>query len=335
MATPILQVDDLTVSFRTRKGPAEAVRGVSFDVNPGETLAIVGESGSGKSVSALAILGLLPGTATVTGSIRYKGDDLLTMKKEQRRKVRGGPIAMIFQDPMTAFNPVHTIGDQIAEAIRIHRPEVSKRDAMEEVEGLLRQVGVPEPARRVRQYPHEYSGGMRQRAMIAMAIANKPTLLIADEPTTALDVTIQAQVMEVLAEVQEATQSAMILITHDLGLVAGTADRILVMYGGMVFEQCETRDAFYEPRNPYTRGLLESIPRLSDVKGTKLTPIPGSPPSLLSMPKGCAFAPRCVFRTEICEERSAELEPVGLQHWTRCHHHDELPPLELRRTVGV
>jgi len=335
MPTPILSVSDLTVSFRTRKGTAEAVRGLSYDLMPGETLAIVGESGSGKSVSALALMGLLPTTATVDGTATFDGNDLFTMKKEQRRKIRGGPMAMIFQDPMTAFNPVHTIGDQLSEAIRIHQPDVSKGDALAEVEHLLRQVGVPEPGRRVHQYPHEFSGGMRQRAMIAMAIANKPVVLLADEPTTALDVTIQAQVMEVLAEAQEATGSAMILITHDLGLVAGTADRVIVMYGGRSFEECATRDVFYESRNPYTRGLLQSIPRLTDERGAALSPIPGSPPSIVSMPKGCAFAPRCVHRTAVCEETSADWEQIDIGHWTRCHHHDELPSFDPRDEVDA
>jgi oligopeptide/dipeptide ABC transporter ATP-binding protein len=333
LPTPILSVEDLTVSFRTRKGQAQAVRGLSYDLHPGETLAIVGESGSGKSVAALAVLGLLPQTATIDGSATFNGRDLLAMKNDERRRIRGNEMAMIFQDPMTAFNPVHTIGDQLSEAIRIHRTDVSKKEALEEVEDLLRQVGVPEPRRRVHQYPHEFSGGMRQRAMIAMAIANKPTVLIADEPTTALDVTIQAQVMEVLAEAQEATRSAMILITHDLGLVAGTADRVIVMYGGRAFEQCATREVFYNPRNPYTRGLLESIPRITDVRGVKLMPIPGSPPSIISMPEGCAFAPRCVYRTEVCEERSADLEQIDIGHWTRCHHHEDLPNLDPRAEV--
>ncbi|MGY6500107.1 MAG: ABC transporter ATP-binding protein [Acidimicrobiales bacterium] len=333
MSQPLLSVEDLRVSFATRKGPAEAVRGVSFDLHPGETLAIVGESGSGKSVSALSLLGLLPASATVSGRVAFRGEDLLTMSPTARRSIRGNEIAMIFQDPMTAFNPVYTIGDQIAEAIRIHRPKVSKKEAYDEVEALLHQVGVPEARRRVHQYPHEYSGGMRQRAMIAMAIANKPTLLIADEPTTALDVTIQAQVMEVLAEVREATGSAMILITHDLGLVAGTADRILVMYGGHVFEQADTRTLFYDSLNPYTRGLLESIPRLTDEEGIRLNPIPGSPPSLLTMPTGCAFAPRCVYRTDICIDEPAALEPVGAGHWSRCHHKESLPPFELQKGV--
>jgi oligopeptide/dipeptide ABC transporter ATP-binding protein len=328
---PLLSVDGLTVTFETRKGAAQAVRGLSYELDAGETLAIVGESGSGKSVSAMALLGLLPGGARVGGTAEFRGEDLLSMSPRKRRAIRGADIAMIFQDPMTAFNPVYTIGDQIAEAIRIHRPNVKKKAALNEAEGLLAQVGVPEARRRVHQYPHEFSGGMRQRAMIAMAIANQPALLIADEPTTALDVTIQAQVMEVLAEAREATGSAMILITHDLGLVAGTADRIIVMYGGHAFEVADTRTVFYESRNPYTRGLLESIPRLTDEPGVRLQPIPGSPPSVFNLPEGCAFAPRCVHRTEYCEAHEAVLEPVRPGHWSRCHYKDTLPPLEIRQ----
>jgi peptide/nickel transport system ATP-binding protein len=327
VSDPLLEVDDLAVSFATRKGAATAVRGLSYTVAPGEVLAIVGESGSGKSVSVMGLLGLLPRTATVTGNATFEGKDLFGLSKEELRRVRGNDIAMIFQDPMTAFNPVYTIGDQISEAIRVHRSDVSKSDAMAEAEHLLDQVGVPEAHRRVRQFPHEYSGGMRQRAMIAMAIANRPKLLIADEPTTALDVTIQAQVMEVLKEAQEATSSAMILITHDLGLVAGVADRIIVMYGGQAFEEASTDTLFYEPMNPYTRGLLRSIPRLSDREGVRLSPIPGSPPSVVTMPKGCAFAPRCSMRIDICSTPPPVVE-VGPSHTSRCHRVAELGEFE-------
>ncbi len=329
MTQPILEVEGLTVSFSTRRGSAQAVRDLSFELAEGEVLAIVGESGSGKSVSALALLGLLPRTATVEGEARFRGDDLISMPADQRRKIRGNDIAMIFQDPMTAFNPVYTIGFQIAEAIRIHRPEVSKKDAFGEAQHLLEQVGVPEAARRVRQYPHEFSGGMRQRAMIAMAISNSPSLLIADEPTTALDVTIQAQVMEVLKKAQDLNGSAMILITHDLGLVAGVADRIIVMYGGQAFETAATHPMFYAPNNPYTRGLLESIPRLTDAEGVRLSPIPGAPPSIMSMPVGCAFAPRCTYRDERCGTPAPLLE-VGPDHLSRCHRANELGAFELR-----
>jgi oligopeptide/dipeptide ABC transporter ATP-binding protein len=328
MAQPLLVVEDLAVSFRTKGGLARAVRGVSYELARGESLAIVGESGSGKSVSALALLGLLPRSALITGSARLDGDELIGMPTKALRKVRGKRIAMVFQDPMTAFNPVFTIGDQISEMIRNHDGSVSKREALKRATDLLELVGVPDPARRVLQYPHEYSGGMRQRAMIAMAIANRPDLLIADEPTTALDVTIQAQVMESLAVVRQETGAAMLLITHDLGLVAGVADRIQVMYGGLIFERSDTRTVFYRPMNPYTRGLLASIPRLDDPKGVRLAPIPGAPPSPVRMPEGCAFSPRCQFRTQVCFEREAGLDPVGPDHWSRCHNTHLLPPAE-------
>ncbi len=325
----LLTIDNLSVAFSTKRGYASAVRGLSFDVRPGESMAIVGESGSGKSVSALALLGLLPRSAQVTGSAIFEGEELIGMPADQMRSIRGERISMIFQDPMTAFNPVFTIGDQIGEIITTHDSSVSKRAAMGRAVDLLQTVGIPNADRRVNQYPHEFSGGMRQRAMIAMAIANRPTLLIADEPTTALDVTIQAQVMETLAEAQAETGAAMILITHDLGLVAGVADRVQVMYGGRVFERGVTRDVYYKPTNPYTRGLLQSIPRLDGERDHRLAPIPGTPPSILRMPDGCAFQPRCVFRTEVCANEPAELELIGEDHWSRCHNTASLPPLEV------
>lgn len=320
---PLLAVDDLSVSFKTKKGMAAAVRGVSFNVYRGESMAIVGESGSGKSVSSLALLGLLPKSAKITGSANFDGDELIGMKNSALQTIRGRRIAMIFQDPMTAFNPVFTIGDQIAEAMEVHG-EASGDEAMSRAADLLEMVGVPEPGQRVNQYPHEFSGGMRQRAMIAMAIANKPDLLIADEPTTALDVTIQAQVLEVLADIREETGAAMILITHDLGVVAGASDRIQVMYGGRIFERGTTNDVFYDPQNPYTRGLLESMPRV-DAVGERLVPIHGSPPSILNMPDGCAFAPRCDFVTSVCNESSATLQLVSAGHESRCHRTGDLP----------
>lgn len=325
---PLLRVDELSIAFKGKHGYAHAVRGVTYDVMPGETVAIVGESGSGKSVEALALLGLLPASAKITGSAKFEGEELVGMDPDKIRKIRGKRISMIFQDPMTAFNPVFTIGDQISEIITIHDSSVSDRDALSRATDLLELVGIPHAQRRVNQYPHEYSGGMRQRAMIAMAIANSPTLLIADEPTTALDVTIQAQVMETLAAAQEEAGAAMILITHDLGLVAGAADRVLVMYGGRIFEQAETRELFYQPLNPYTRGLIRSIPRLDGAKDVRLSPIPGSPPSIMRMPDGCAFSTRCEYRTQVCVERPATLDPVADGHWSRCHNTATLPPLE-------
>ncbi len=325
MTEPLLSVRDLTVAFKTRKGMAEAVRGVSFDLAAGESLAVVGESGSGKSVAALALMGLLPNTARIEGSASFDGTELIGLGGEAMRKLRGRKISMIFQDPMTAFNPVFTIGDQIAEIMTVH-DEASKPEALKRAADLLEMVGVPEPGRRIHQYPHEFSGGMRQRAMIAMAIANKPDLLIADEPTTALDVTVQAQVMEVMAEMRAETGAAMILITHDLGLVAGSAENVQVMYGGRIFEKGHAREVFYQPANPYTRGLLASMPRVDHI-GDRLVPILGTPPSLLGMPAGCAFAPRCPHAIEVCKTEPPKLEAIAGGHQTRCHRTADLPPL--------
>jgi peptide/nickel transport system ATP-binding protein len=322
----LLSVDDLRVAFKTKKGMAEAVRGLSFDVHWGEAVAIVGESGSGKSVANLALLGLLPSSARITGSARFDGTELVGMSQSELRTVRGRRIAMIFQDPMTAFNPVYTIGRQITETMETHGTALGKR-AMSRAADLLELVGVPEPGRRIHQYPHEFSGGMRQRAMIAMAIANQPDLLIADEPTTALDVTIQAQVLEVLSDIREETGAAMILITHDLGVVAGAAHRMQVMYGGRIFERGTVDEVFTHPENPYTRGLLRSMPRVDHI-GERLHPIPGSPPSLLRMPTGCAFAPRCPFVGPACHERPAQLEEAAPGHHNRCHEAGQLPPFE-------
>ena len=323
MTEPLLELNELGISFKSKRGMAAAVRGVSFNVAPGESVAVVGESGSGKSVTALGLLGLLPKSAKITGSAKFNGQELVGLDPSEMRRIRGKKISMIFQDPMTAFNPVYTIGEQIVEAMEVHGTAEGKA-ALTRAAELLEMVGVPEPGQRVNQYPHEFSGGMRQRAMIAMAISNSPDLLIADEPTTALDVTVQAQVMEVLAEIRQETGAAMILITHDLGLVAGAADRVQVMYGGRIFERGPTNEVFYNPRNPYTQGLMSSMPRV-DAIGERLIPIDGSPPSIMNMPEGCAFAPRCRFRQDICTERSAVLEVVSEQHMTRCHLTDQLP----------
>ena len=328
MAEPILSVRDLEVTFPTDDGPVTAVREMSFDVSPGETLAIVGESGSGKTVTAMSVMGLHPKGTRVSGSINLLGDELVGMPVKQLRKLRGKDVAMIFQDPMTAMNPVFTVGSQISEAIRIHDSSVNKEQGMKRAAELLDAVGVPEPDRRARQYPHEYSGGMRQRAMIAMAIANQPKLLIADEPTTALDVTIQAQVIEVMQEAQKLTGAAMMLITHDLGLVAGLADRIQVMYSGRVVETGTTDDIFYRSSNPYTRGLMASIPRVDGQGDERLKPIPGTPPSLLNPPPGCPFRPRCEFRTDRCATDIPTLDPVGPDHSSRCFESGNLPALE-------
>jgi peptide/nickel transport system ATP-binding protein len=325
MSDPLLTVQNLSVGFRAKTGVVQAVTDVSFELRSGEVLAVVGESGSGKSVTALAMMRLHPKSAVITGHVQFDGQDLLALSEEEMRKVRGSDIAMIFQDPMTALNPVFTVGNQIVEAIRIHN-DMSSEQAWTRAVELLDLVGVPEPKRRAAQYPHEYSGGMRQRAMIAMAISNDPKLLIADEPTTALDVTVQAQVMEVLHDVQQATGSAIMLITHDLGLVAGSADRVQVMYASRLFETGSIDEIFYESCNPYTRALLDSIPDLEGVKD-ELHPIPGNPPSLLNPPSGCPFRPRCPMAIDVCREEVPQLQPIANSHASRCHRAHELEPL--------
>jgi peptide/nickel transport system ATP-binding protein len=325
MVGPLLDVRDLTVAFQTDDGLVRAVNRISFGLSPGETLAVVGESGSGKSVAAMAVMRLLPRYAQITGEVTFAGQDLLSLSDKQMRRLQGNDIAMIFQDPMTAMNPVFKVGGQLTEAIRIHNPAISKKAARARSVELLELVGIPGAAGRVDSYPHEFSGGMRQRAMIAMGIANEPKLLIADEPTTALDVTIQAQVIEVMKRAQEATGAAMMLITHDLGLVAGVADRVQVMYGGRLFETGATDTIYYRSRNPYTRGLMSSIPSAASRTEHRLHPIPGAPPSAISAPQGCVFRPRCDHATEECLTEP-ELRPLddARLHWTRCHHAERL-----------
>jgi oligopeptide/dipeptide ABC transporter ATP-binding protein len=325
---PILSVRDLTVEFKTEDGIVKAVTGVTYDLFAGETLGVVGESGSGKSVSVMTMLGLIPMPPgrVVAGQALYKGKDLLTIPKRQLRDVRGGEVAMIFQDPMTSLNPVLTIGVQIAEAVKTHNSGMKDDAARERAIHLLDVVGVPFPERRYDQYPHEFSGGMRQRAMIAMAIANDPSVLIADEPTTALDVTIQAQIIEVMRAAQEETHAATILITHDLGLIAELADRVVVMYGGRVVELGDVYTIFNAPRHPYTVGLMTSLARI-DAEREWLEPIPGQPPSLITPPPGCAFHPRCSFSQgrAICRTDIPELRQVGQGvHLSRCHFAEEL-----------
>ena len=326
MTEPLLTVKNLNVGFATKSGIVQAATDISFEIIPGEVLAVVGESGSGKSVTALALMRLHPGNTIITGDVHFDGRDLLNMGDREMRGIRGKDVAMIFQDPMTAMNPVFSVGDQIVETIRVHDSSVSKSAAWSRSVDLLKLVGVPEPKRRAKQYPHEYSGGMRQRAMIAMAIANEPKLLIADEPTTALDVTVQAQVMEVLEAVREETGSAMMLITHDLGLVAGAADRVQVMYASRLMETGGIDEIFYESRNPYTRALLESIPDLDGTK-TELKPIPGNPPSLLNISEGCAFRPRCTMAVDLCREVTPSLTTIRGEHASRCHRIDDMAPL--------
>ena len=327
MPDPILSIRDLTVEFKTEDGIVQAVSDVSYDLMPGEVLGIVGESGSGKSVSMLTILGLSPQGRVPKGEALYKGKDLLKMSDKDLRQIRGGDMAMIFQDPMTSLNPVLTVGNQISEALLVHNPGMDDDGAEKRAIELLEVVGVPFAERRIAQYPHEFSGGMRQRAMIAMAMANNPSVLIADEPTTALDVTIQAQIEEVIKAAQEHTHAAIILITHDLGLIAELADRVVVMYAGRVVELGDVYTIFDSPRHPYTIGLMSSIARV-DMDKDRLVPIPGQPPSLISPPPGCAFHPRCTHsngralcRTDIPALRAAE--GAG-DHRSACHFAEEL-----------
>ena len=326
-ALRILEVDDLRVSFATAHGRVTAVRGVSLDVGQGEVLGVVGESGSGKTVTMLATLGLLPPNAAVTGSVTFRGTELLGMPGPELRRIRGARIAMVFQDPVTSLNPVYTIGHQIAEAIRVHHREVGRREARRRAVELLDRVGIPRADRRVDDYPHQFSGGMCQRAMIAMAISNGPDLLIADEPTTALDVTIQAQILDLLRALQAETGMGIVLVSHDLGVVAGLADRVVVMYAGQVVERGPVEDVFYDSRHPYTRGLLAALPRLDAGGRRRLTPIEGTQPSLLALPPGCVFAPRCPRVQDVCRDSDPELLAVGALE-SACHFRDELPAVE-------
>jgi peptide/nickel transport system ATP-binding protein len=321
----VLSIRDLQVEFKTEDGLVHAVRGVDLDVAAGEVLGIVGESGSGKSVTMLAVLGLLPRTAKVTGSVKFRGAELVGIKKKEIQRIRGAKISMIFQDPLTALNPVIRVGDQIVEAIRAHHRDISKSAAMEKAVSLLDDVGIPRPEVRVRQYPHEYSGGMRQRAMIAMMIANDPDVIIADEPTTALDVTIQAQILDVLKSIQERTGTAVVFITHDLGVIARVADRVQVMYAGRTAELASVDDLFDDSRHPYTRGLLASLPALN-ARSERLQPIIGSPPSMLNPPPGCAFHPRCPLARPVCTEEQPPLRDVGAEgQKAACYFSEELP----------
>ena len=337
---PVLSVRDLSVHFPTDDGVVKAVDGVSFDVFENEVLGIVGESGSGKSVTSMAILGLLPKRARIEGEVLYRGTSLLDATEHDLRELRGSRLAMVFQDALAALNPVYRVGSQIGEAIKVHNRGLSRDEIRKRALQLLELVGIPNPQQRVDDYPHEYSGGMRQRAMIAMSIANDPDVLIADEPTTALDVTIQAQVLEVLERVQARTNSAIILITHDLGVVAGVADRVLVMYAGRAVEVGSVDQVFYKSQHPYTLGLLASLPRLDqDTKDVRLHRIEGQPPSLINVPQGCPFHPRCLFaRTpDPCASDRPELRPLDeADHVAACHFSEEVltaRPDELRTRV--
>jgi oligopeptide/dipeptide ABC transporter ATP-binding protein len=319
VAEPLLRVDRLTTIFDLPSGPVPAVDDVSFEVRAGETLGLVGESGSGKSVTALSIMRLVqPPGRIAAGRIEFKGRDLLGLPEAGMRALRGAEIALIFQEPMTALNPVFTIGDQVGEALLVHR-RASRREAKTRAVELLEAVRIPDAAGRARDYPHQLSGGMRQRVLIAMALACRPALLIADEPTTALDVTIQAQILDLLREMKSAFNLSLLLITHDLGVVAETADRVAVMYAGRIVEQGPVRAIIREPRHPYTRGLLASIPGASG--GTRLRAIEGSVPMLGALPPGCAFNPRCPDRIERCGREIPADHAVGSGHTVRCHLH--------------
>ena len=320
----LLEVDDLHVEFHTPDGIARAINGVSFDLRQGETLAILGESGSGKSVTAQAIMGILdmPPAVIPGGQIRYCGQDLLTMPEEQRRKTRGPEVSMVFQDALSSLNPVFPVGWQIAEMFRVHRG-MNKSDALERAVKLMQRVQIPAAKERVKAYPHQFSGGMRQRIMIAMAIALDPAVLIADEPTTALDVTVQAQIMALLQELQEERQMGLILITHDLGVVADVADKIAVMYAGRIVERADVYDLYRQPGHPYTKGLLESIPRL-DQKGQQLAAIGGLPPNLMRIPSGCAFNPRCKMAQDVCRKDRPALVEIAPGRESACHFAEEV-----------
>jgi peptide/nickel transport system ATP-binding protein len=321
---PALEVTDLNTSFRTDDGIVKAVSGVSFALDEGRTLGIVGESGSGKSVTFLTVMGLVdPRQAIVSGSVKLNGEEMLGASNHRLRQVRGATIGMIFQDPMTSLNPVKTIGWQLEEAVLIHQ-DVARKDARRQAIEILKEVEIPRADQRVDDYPHQFSGGMRQRVMIAMALINNPEILIADEPTTALDVTTQAQILRLMARLQAEHKMAIVMITHDLGVVAELADDVVVMYGGKVVEQAKVDDLFSKPEMPYTWGLLGSLPRLN-VEGERLAQIPGQPPSLLNPPSGCPFHPRCEYVMSRCRSELPELRPssLGEGHYFRCHLDDD------------
>jgi oligopeptide transport system ATP-binding protein len=315
----LLQVDNLHVSFHTHGGEIKAVRGVHFTVAKGEAVAIVGESGCGKSVTAKSIMKLLtvPPAEYKAGKVLYHGDDLLTLPENQMKKIRGNKISMIFQDPMSSLNPTSRIGEQLIEGLTKHK-HLSRSNAFEHAVELLERVGIPQAKTRLKHYPHEFSGGMRQRVMIAMALACDPELIIADEPTTALDVTIQAQILSLMKKLQMETNTSIILITHDLGVVAEVCDKVIVMYAGEVVESGTVEEIFCNPTHPYTKGLLKSVPRLDKDRGTKLYSIVGSPPDLLDPPKGCSFFPRCEFAMKVCKEYHPSLEHIGGTQQSSC-----------------
>ena len=322
MSDVLLDVKDLRVTFFTPAGEVKAVDGISYQIKEHEVMGIVGESGSGKSVEAYSIMGLLQKPGRITGgSVTFEGEDLLAYTEAQRREFRGNKASMIFQNPMTCLNPVYTIGDQLMEALRCHHKEISKAEARARAIEMLELVGINNADRRVDQYPHEFSGGMRQRAMIAMALICNPKLLIADEPTTALDVTIQAQILELMKDLQKKTGMAIIFITHNLGVVAEICDHVSVMYAGHIMEQGKVDDIFYSPAHPYTKGLMRSMPNLDDEKGKRLIPIEGTPVDLLDPPKGCAFGPRCENCMKVCLTKQPPTVTVGEGHTSACWLH--------------
>jgi oligopeptide/dipeptide ABC transporter ATP-binding protein len=330
----VLDVRDMSVSFPTDDGLVNAVRGISYQVRRGRSLGIVGESGAGKSVTSMAVMGLLPKTAQITGSATLLGEEILGLRDREISRIRGRNISMIFEDPLTSLNPVYTVGYQLIEAIRVHYPDTSKADARTRAVDLLATIGIPNPEQRVDQYPHELSGGMRQRVVIAIAMANNPDVIIADEPTTALDVTVQAQVMEALEKARDEVNAALVLITHDLGVVAGHTDDVLVMYAGRAVERGTVDQIFYEPRMPYTLGLLGSQPRMDEARSHRLTPVRGTPPSMLDLPPGCPFMPRCPLSRAECGETEPELvatedsQGSGVPHLAACHFQHELVDVE-------
>ncbi|RFZ51548.1 Glutathione import ATP-binding protein GsiA [Mycobacterium marinum] len=332
---PLLEVTDLAVTFPTENDPVTAVRGISYQVAPGEVVAMVGESGSGKSAAAMAVVGLLPEYAKVRGSVRLQGTELLGLADDAMSRFRGKVIGTVFQDPMSALTPVYTVGDQIAETIEIHQPTFSKKAARRRAVELLELVGIAQPERRARAFPHELSGGERQRVVIAIAIANDPDLLICDEPTTALDVTVQAQILDVLKTARDVTGAGVLIITHDLGVVAEFADRALVMYAGRVVEKATVNDLYHNRRMPYTIGLLGSVPRLDATQGTRLVPIPGAPPSLAGLDRGCPFAPRCPLVIDECRSDEPELIEVGQNHRAACIRTDQVNGRSAADIYGV
>jgi glutathione transport system ATP-binding protein len=333
--SPLLEVTDLAVSFPTDGQPVSAVRGISYRIDPGEVVAMVGESGSGKSAAAMAVIGLLPEYAKVRGSVRLHGTELLGLADDAMSRFRGKAIGTVFQDPMSALTPVYTVGDQIAEAIEVHQPHVGKKAARRHAVELLELVGISQPERRARAFPHELSGGERQRVVIAIAIANDPDLLICDEPTTALDVTVQAQILDVLKTARDVTGAGVLIITHDLGVVAEFADRALVMYAGRVVESASVNNLYRDRRMPYTVGLLGSVPRLDAAQGTRLVPIPGAPPSLLALEPGCPFTPRCPLVIDECRAGEPELIEVGVDHRAACIRTDQVGGRSAADIYGV